>query len=213
VRLAWSRRLVSEARPGNAGALSFERLKRGEIRPTLHRSTKILISAVVSTPARRATARQWWVPQPTRHREGIRNRPCDRLLRRLDPPRNRSSMLRSAYPPGGDPLDFPDTPQGACGRGCGSRNHHLRRRSGQRQWNGRDDQWRQGRRGLQRVSTRWASLSQAWAMPTSNILHSGLIVFSSAMHKHCTARRRYSLMAMSCTPRRLQERPEPSSCP
>ena len=26
------------------------------------------------------------------------------------PPRNRSSMLRLAYPPGGDPLDFPDTP-------------------------------------------------------------------------------------------------------
>jgi hypothetical protein len=26
-------------------------------------------------------------------------------------------MLRSAYPPGGDPLDFPDTPQGVCGRG------------------------------------------------------------------------------------------------
>jgi hypothetical protein len=24
-------------------------------------------------------------------------------------------MLRSAYPPGGDRLDFPDTPQGACG--------------------------------------------------------------------------------------------------
>ena len=28
----------------------------------------------------------------------------------------------------------------------------LRRRSGQRQWNGRDDQWRQGRRGLQRAA-------------------------------------------------------------
>jgi hypothetical protein len=40
-------------------------------------------------------------------------------------------------------------------------------------------------------SARWASLSQAWAMPTSNILLSGLIVFSSAMHKHSTARRRY----------------------
>jgi hypothetical protein len=36
-------------------------------------------------------------------------------LHRPAPPRNRSSMLRSAYPPGGDPLDFPDTPQGACG--------------------------------------------------------------------------------------------------
>jgi hypothetical protein len=28
----------------------------------------------------------------------------------------------------------------------------LRRRSGQRQWNGRDDRWRQGRRGLQRAA-------------------------------------------------------------
>jgi hypothetical protein len=26
-------------------------------------------------------------------------------------------MLRSAYPPGGGPPDFPETPQGACGRG------------------------------------------------------------------------------------------------
>jgi hypothetical protein len=54
-------------------------------------------------------------------------------------------------------------------------------------------------------SSCWASLSQAWAMPTSNILFSGLVVFSSAMHKHCTARRRYSLIPMSCTPRILKE--------
>ena len=60
------------------------------------------------------------------------------------PPPTKSVIYAAlGLPPGGDPLDFPDTPQGACGRGCGSRNRHLRRRSGQRQWNGRDDQWRQ----------------------------------------------------------------------
>ena len=41
-----------------------------------------------------------------------------------------------------------------------------------------------------------ASLSQACAMPTSNVLFSGLVVFSSAIHKHSRARRRYSFIAM-----------------